>query len=257
MSLVPVPLAGRLDRVLADGAHTPQRSRGGVAKVVVVVLVVAAVVVGVIVFFNAKGSTVTTNPDGGGTAVAPETPDFDFKVAKAVAIPVTAGQTPKKLAAAAGTAAKGAVAVMDTVYTEGFLDPSSWEGGDYDDAWSQFTDDAAARAESATDTLTAGSAAGVAYDTIEPAKATVRPRVLMDDAGKAVSVVAVVFFSAKGVHDDGSYTLFKSTGQYFLRRAGSAWKVVAFDVRRADSEKEAPASPSASGSEATTTESPS
>ena len=206
-----------------------------------------AAVAGGIVFFGNDGSSVTTNPGGGGTVVDPQTPELTFKVAKAVAIPVTAGQTPKKLAGAASGAADGAVDVVDTIYTEGFLDPSSWEGADYDDAWTQFTDAAAAHAESEADTLTAGSDAGGAYDLIQPAKATVRPRVLVDDAGKPVSVVALVYFSAKGMHDDGSYTLFKSTGQYFLERDGSHWAVVAFDVRRADSEKEAPASPSSSG----------
>ena len=238
--------AGRLDRVLAEGAHTPPPKRSRAPKVIVAVIVVAAAVVGGVVFFGRNGSTTTTNPNGGGTAVDPGTPPFDFKVAKAVAIPVTTGQTPKRLAAAANTAASGAVNTIDTVYTEGFLDPSSWEDADYDDAWSQFSKDAAERAQADADTLTAGSDAGPAYDTIEPAKSTLRPRVLFDDNGKPVSVVAVVFFSAKGIHDDGSYTLFKSTGQYFLRRDGSDWKVVAFDVHRADAEKKAPPSPSAS-----------
>jgi hypothetical protein len=192
---------------------------------------------------------VTTNPDGGGTTVDITTPAFDFKVAKAVAVPVVAGQKPKKLEGAATAAAGDAVDVVDTVYTEGFLDPNSWDGADYDDEWTQFTDDAATRAEADADTLTAGPSAGDTYTTIEPAKATVRPRVLMDDQGRAVSVVAVVYFSAKGMHDDGSYTLFKSTGEYFLRRAGSVWKVVAYDVHRADKEKEAQApSSSSSGS---------
>jgi hypothetical protein len=249
---------GTLVRVLADGAHTPDRSRGGLVKIVVVVVVIAAAAVGAIVFFSGKGSTVTTGPSGSGTAVDPTTPDLEFKVSKAVPIPVTPAQTPKRLAGAAKTAAGGAIAVVDAIYTEGFLDPSSWEGGDYDDAWTQFAEQAGARAEADADALTAGPSAGDAYATIEPAKATARPRVLMDDAGRPVSVVAIVYFSARGMHDDGSYTLFKSTGQFFLRRAGSAWKVVAFDVRRADREKEAPESPSPGGSaSAEPTESPS
>lgn len=238
-------------------------------KIGVALVVVAAAVVGGILLLGGDGSSVTTNPDGGGTTVDITTPPFDFKVAKAVAVPVVAGQKPKKLEGAATAAAGGAVDVMDTVYTEGFLDPNSWDGGDYDDEWTQFADDAATGAEADADALTAGPSAGDTYTTIEPAKATVRPRVLMDDQGRAVSVVAVVYFSARGMHDDGSYTLFKSTGQYFLRRAGSAWKVVAYDVHRADTEKEAPApSPSSSspsgsssgagsGSPAAATESPS
>jgi hypothetical protein len=222
---------------------------------VVAVLVLVAAIVGGIVLFGGDDNGATTNPSGGGTDVAPKTPDLTFKVEKVLAIPVTPAQTPKKLAAAAQAAGDDAVDVIDTIYTEGFLDPSSWNGGNYDDEWSQFTEDAAAQAEADADTLTAGPAAGDTYTTIEPAKATLKPRVLMDDAGKALSVEAVVTFWAKGQHDDGSFTLFKSTGSYFLRRDGSTWKVVAFQVHRDDTEKPAP---SASGSPSPgSTESPS
>ena len=217
-------------------------------KVVFALVVAGAAVVGAIVLLGGDGSTVTTNPSGGGTAVAPETPDLTFTTSKPVVETVTLAQRPKGLADAATTASKRAVAVLDTVYTETFLDPSSWEDGSYDDAWSQFTDAAAERAEADTAAMTAGEEAGGLYGTIEPVKATARPRVLVDDAGRPVSVVALVTFTAKGVHDDGSYTLFKSTGQWFLRPQGNAWKVVAFDVRRADSEREAPASPDPSSS---------
>ncbi len=212
-------------------------------KIVVGVLVlVAAVVVGA-VLFTRDDSSATTNPSGG-TTVAAETPELTFTVEKALAIRVTPTQSPKKLAAAATTAGDDAVDVIDTIYTEAFLDPSSWDGGNYDDAWAQFTDDAATQAEANADILTAGPAAGDAYTTIEPAKALAKPRVLMDDAGKAVSIETVVTFTAKGMHDDGSFTLFKSTGHYFLRRDGSDWKVVAFQVHRDDTEEPAP-SPSA------------
>jgi hypothetical protein len=223
--------------------------------IAVAVLVVAAVVVGGVVLFGGDDNGATTNPSGGGTGVEPGTPDLTFKVEKVLAIPVTPAQSPKKLAGAAQAAGDDAVDVIDTIYTEGFLDPSSWNGGNYDDAWSQFTDDAATQAQADADTLTAGPAAGDTYTTIEPAKATLKPRVLMDDAGKALSVEAVVTFWAKGQHDDGSFTLFKSTGSFFLRRDGSTWKVVAFNVHRDDTEKPAP---SASGSASPgSTESPS
>jgi hypothetical protein len=212
--------------------------------VVAVLLVVAAVVAGAVLFTRDDNSGPTTNASGSGTTVAPETPELTFKIEKALPIRVTPTQSPKKLAAAATAAGDSAVDVIDTIYTEGYLDPSSWDGGNYDDAWTQFTDDTATQAEAHADVLTAGPAAGDAYTTIEPAKALVKPRVLMDDAGKAVSVEAVVTFTAKGMHDDGSFTLFKSTGHYFLKRDGSDWKVVAFQVHRDDSEQPAP-SPSA------------
>jgi hypothetical protein len=207
------------------------------------VVVIALVVGGIVLFGGGDGQTKTSS---GGTQVDPATPDFDFKTAKVVAIP-TAGQTPKKLAAAANGASKQAVLVLDAVYTEGFLDPSSWDDASYDDVWAQFEKKAATEAESHGDTLTAGGAAGAAYTTIEPAKGTIRPRVLMDPQGQPLSVVAIVYFAARGVHDDGSYTLFKSTGQYFLRKDGNAWKITAFEVSRKDAEKEAP-SPTSSSS---------
>jgi hypothetical protein len=245
MSLVPLVNPGTLDRVLADGKHTPQRARGRVVMFVVAVLVLVAAIVGGVLLLGGDDGP-TTNPNGG-THVAPETPDLTFRVDKAVAIPVTTAQTPKDLADAAKAAGDSAVGVIDTIYTEAFLDPNSWNGGDYGDAWSQFTNDAATRAEAQADVLTAGSGAGDLYTTIEPEQARLQPRVLMDGAGKAVSVEAVVTFWAKGIHDDGSFTLFKSTGHYFLRHEGSGWKVVAFNVHRDDSEEPA-ASPTATGS---------
>ena len=215
-------------------------------KIVVALVVIAAAVVGGVLLFGDDGTTATTNPGGGGTEVAAETPDLTFNASKPVVVTVTAAQRPKTLAAGAQAASKRAVAVLDTVYTEAFLDPSSWDGGSYDDAWTQFTDEAGARAEAQADSLTAGSAAGDTYARIEPLKATVCPRVLVDETGKPLSVVAQVYFTAEGMHDDGTSTLFKSTGQFFLEPGGNTWRVVAFDVRRADKERKAPPSPSTS-----------
>jgi len=216
-------------------------------KILVAVVVIAAAVVGGVVVFGGDGNTTTTGPSGSGTAVDPTTPELTFTTAKAKVVTVTPAQHPKALADAAEAASGDAVAAIDTVYTEGFLDPSSWEDGDYDDAWSVFTDAAGGRAEADVDALTAGTEAGSAYDTIEPVKATMRPRVIVDDRGRAVSVAAVVYFAARGVHADGSYTLFKSTGQYFLEPADGGWRIVAFDVRRADAEKDAPSTSTSTG----------
>jgi hypothetical protein len=244
MSLVAGPNPGTLVRVLAEGAHSPQKKSRTPAIVAIGAVVVVALVVGGIVLLSGGDGQTMTSPHGG-TTVAVTTPDFDFKTAKVVAIP-TAGQTPKKLTAAATGASKQAVVVLDALYTEGFLDPSSWDDASYDDVWAQFEKDAATEAQSHAGALTAGSAAGDAYTTIEPAKGTVKPRVLMDPKGQPLSVVAIVYFTAKGMHDDGSYTLFKSTGQYFLRRDAGGWKITAFEVSRKDAEKAAP-SPTSTG----------
>jgi hypothetical protein len=236
---------GTLRPVLANGAHTstPQK-RVGVAKIAIAVVVIAAiVVVGKLLFGGNDG------PAEGYTQVSKDTPPFDFKVAKAVVVPVSEEQKRKKLEAAATAASDRAVAVMDTIYTETFLDPSSWKGADYDDAWTQFTQDAGAEAQADTDTLTAGTGAGDAYDTIEPVKGVLKPRVLVDEKGQPISIMASVSFSAQGAHADGTYTLFKSSGQFFLRQVSNVWKVVAFQVRRADSEETTP--PSGAGGSGT------
>jgi hypothetical protein len=245
MPLVGGPRPCTLVRVLAEGAHSPKkRSRTRAFVAIGAVVVVALVVGGIVVFGGADD--VQTKTSTGGTQVAPSTPNFDFKTAKAVAIP-TGTQTPKKLKAAATGASRQAVLVLDAVYTEGFLDPNSWNDASYGDVWAQFRKDAATEAESHVDTLTAGSTAGDSYSTIEPAKATIRPRVLMDPKGQPLSVLAIVYFSAKGMHEDGSYTLFRSTGQYFLQKDGSDWKITSFQVSRKDAKKAAP-SPTSSGS---------
>jgi hypothetical protein len=238
---------GTLRPVLANGAHTSTtQSRVGVAKIAIAVVVIAAIVVGGKLLFGGDDGPSTP----GGTHVAEGTPAFDFKVAKAVVVPVLEEQKRKKLEAAATAASDEAVGIMDTIYTETFLDPNSWRGADYEEAWTQFTQDAGAEAEADTDTLTAGSGAGDAYDTIEPIKGVVKPRVLVDDKGQPISIMATVSFSAQGAHGDGTYTLFKSSGQFFLRQVDDVWKVVAFQVRRADSEETAP--PSGAGGSGST-----
>jgi hypothetical protein len=234
---------GTLRPVLANGAHTSTtQKRVGVAKIAIAVVVLAVIVVGGKLLFGGDDGPTTQ----GGTHVDVNTPPFDFKVAKTVVVPVSEDQKRKKLEAPATAASDEAVGVMDTIYTETFLDPSSWKGANYDEAWTQFTQDAGTQAQADTATLTAGTGAGDSYDTIEPVKGLVKPRVLVDEKGQPVSIMASVSFSAQGAHGDGTYTLFKSSGQFFLRKVGDVWKVVAFQVHRADSEETAP--PSSSGS---------
>lgn len=246
---------GTLRPVLANGAHSStSQTRVGVAKIAIAVAVIVVIVVGGNLLFGESGGTTTAS---GGTEVAADTPPFDFRVAKARVVPVSADQKGKKLLDAATSASEEASAVMDTIYTECFLDPSSWDDASYDEAWTQFTQDAAEQAQAAADTLTAGATAGDSYDTIEPVSGTVKPEVLVDEEGQPLSVVASVSFSAQGAHQDGSYTLFKSTGQFFLRKVGDTWKVVAFQVRRADSEEAGPLPGSGGSGSNEPTESPS
>ena len=174
------------------------------------------------------------------------TPAFDFKGSKARAIPTVATQVAKKLKAPAAAAAKQTTAVIDTLYTEAFLDPGNWTNGSYDSALEVFDAGAAGRAKVDLASLTAGASAGDTYDDIQPGRGLISSQVLIDAKGQAISVVAKVTFTAKGTNKDGTITLFVSESQYFLRRVGSGWRVVAYDVRRDDKVKQPPASPTTS-----------
>ena len=177
------------------------------------------------------------------------TPPFEFHVAKVVGIPTNAAQTAKKLKGAAQQAAKQTTAVLDTFYTESFLDPENWTNGSYDSAFAVFDRSASEQAQVSAAALTAGAEAGDTYDQIQPGRGVIQTRILMDLKGQPYSAVAKVRFTAQGANQDGSTTLFVSEGQFFLQKVDGDWKVIAFDVQRSDKVKQPTPSPSsASGS---------
>ena len=178
-------------------------------------------------------------------------PEFSFTVAKAVPIATAQNADPKKYAAAAKGAARSANDVIDSLYTQAFLDPANWRRSSYDDAFAAFDQTATDQAQRQLPVLTAGEGAGDTYTSIAPSHSTLKTRVLMDEKGRPASIVAIVRFKADGKHKDGSTTVFVSEGQYFLRQIDGAWKVTAFQVKRLDqthAPKPVTASPSGSPS---------
>lgn len=188
-----------------------------------------------------------------GTAPDVTVPDFSFDLGKALPIPTVEGANVKKLRAPASQAQQSANDVIDTFYTEAFLDPANWRDGSYDDAFQGFRSDAATQAKNDTAALTAGSV-GDTFSKITPAHSTLKTNVLLDSKGQPVSMVAIVKFVAKGVALNGGTHTFVSLGQFFLLKVDGDWKIVSFDVRRKDADQAASATPSTSGS---TTGSPS
>jgi hypothetical protein len=176
------------------------------------------------------------------------TPEFTFRVGSAQAVPTVASQSVKQLKGEAQRASKETIVVIDELYTAAFLDPDNWTNGTYDSAFEVFDESSGREARSGLAALTAGASAGETFIDIQPGHGVIHSEVLMDDKGHAASVVARVSFTARATNKDGTFTQFVSEGEFFLRMVDGDWKVVAFDVQRADKLRQPAPTPSASGS---------
>jgi hypothetical protein len=176
------------------------------------------------------------------------TPEFTFRAGKAQAVSTVASQSAKQLKGEAQRASEETTAIIDDLYTAAFLDPDNWTSGTYDTAFEVFDEPSGERARSELTALTAGASAGETFADIQPGRGVINSEVLMDAKGHAASVAARVTFTARATNKDGTLTLFVSEGEYFLRLIDGDWKVVAFDVQRADKVKQPSPSASVSGS---------
>jgi hypothetical protein len=234
-------------RDLAEGRHISASRR--VQPAILVAAGVAVLAVSVLLFAllsNGNGG----QPGLGGGQDDPESPELTFQTTKIVVVPTRPDARPANLQTEAEPAAALAARLMDHFYTEAFLDRDSWLEGVYDEAWDIFDAGARARAQGVVETLTAGTAAADAFETIEPTKSTLRVKVLFDGMDHPHAVVAIVRFAAEGAGLDGSRTTMLSLGQFFLERVEGQWKVVSFQVKR-DNERRP-----AGGATGTTTPSP-
>jgi hypothetical protein len=230
---------------LAEARHaaaSPRRKPITIAIAVVVVLGLGA-----LAFALTGGNDGPLGPLVPGTGEPDRvTPAFDFAMGPAKAVP-TVQTKPKHLVPEAEKASTEVTGVLDDLYTAAYLDPDNWTNGTYDSMLDAFDAKAAAQAQSDLATLTAGASAGDTFDDIQPGRGQVRSEVLMDAKGKAASVAARVTFTARATNLDGTITLMVSEGEFFLRPVDGGWKVVAFNVKRADKVVEAP-TPSATTS---------
>jgi hypothetical protein len=183
---------------------------------------------------------------GGGSE--PSTPSFSFKVTKIVPVPTRADATAAKLKGKAKPPADEVVKVMDALYVQAFLNPENWQNGSYDPVWSSFEQGAGAEAQQQVDTLTAGSGAGAAFDTILPKSGTLKAKVLLDPKDEPYSVVSIVKFVAIGSGKDGKDLSMTSKGEYVFQKIDGTWKIVSFKVIRNDLPMAPSPSASASGS---------
>ena len=221
---------------MAEGRHAPQSRRIKPAYLIAGGVGALALLVGLLVVLTG-GSDSPLIP---GHSEAP-TPTFTFQVTKTV--PVTTvllqpdGSPPdaKKSAEAAKPAAANTQKTLHALYSDAFLVPGNWTNDSYDDAFDSFSEEAQAQAMEQIDILTAGSTAGETYSDIQPAKATMKTKVLLDPEGPAV---------LGGEHGDvhggchlkdgsGTMTLI-SKGQYVFEKTSDGWQITAFSVQRTD-----------------------
>jgi hypothetical protein len=232
---------------LAEAQHAAQAPRR--KPVAIVLAVVAVLAVGGLAFALTGGNDGPLGPLVPGTGEPDRvTPEFAFREGKAQAVATVAAQSAKQLDAEAQRVSKETTTVIDDLYTAAFLDPDNWTNGTYDSAFEVFDEASGQEARSGLDALTAGASAGETFDDIQPGPSVIHSRVLMDAKGQAASVVARVTFTARAANTDGTITLLVSDGEFFLRPVDGEWKVVAFDVRRADKLNQPAPSASVSGS---------
>ena len=139
---------------------------------------------------------------------------------------------------------------IDDLFTNGYLDPSNWRDGDYEEVFATFAPDAVATAEESVETLTLGATAGDVFATVDPGKSKLSYQVLFDPDGAVETAVVTVVFRATAERKDGTYLAIVSEGEFFLRQIDGqeeGWTITAFDVKRDDHETQPP-SPSASTS---------
>lgn len=253
--------AANLSRVLAERPIDPpvtanrseRRSAARKRRVPLALLAapVALVTVGVVLILVLGGGNNGVLGLGGGDDEPDDSvPEFEFKLASVDAVPTVAEADVDALQSQAESVAANVEPLVDDLFTNAFLDPTNWREGDYEEILESFSDDAASSARSAESlgTLTLGSTAGEVYQRVTPRKGSLRLTVLFDQEGAPDTVNVRVRFYALGERLDGTFTSIVSAGQLSLQDL-DGWRIVHFDVRRADREAEAPSpSPGPSGS---------
>jgi hypothetical protein len=178
------------------------------------------------------------------------TPPFDFIVKGASAVATASDADKSALAASAEDVGQEITPTIDDLFTNGYLDPSNWRYGDYEEVFATFAPDAVASAEQNVETLTLGTTAGDVFATVDPGRSKLSYEVLFDPDDEPRTAVVSVIFRATAERKNGTYLAIVSEGEFFLSQIDGqeqGWMITAFDVTRDDHETQPP-SPSASTS---------
>jgi hypothetical protein len=225
--------------VTANRTERRSSTRKRRAPLALILAPIALVAVGVILILVLGGGGDGVLGIVGGEEPSDEVPAFDFRLGKVGVEATVAGTDAETLKPQAQTVSEEIASVVDDLYTNAFLDPTNWREGDYEEVYELFADEAAPSAEQGVETLTLGAAAGDVFASVEPERGGLTFRVLFDLEGNPDTVAVDVRFVALGERQDGTYTAIVSNGSLILHEL-DGWRIVAFDVERADKEARPP-----------------
>lgn len=177
----------------------------------------------------------TESPTASGEDVS-ESPtlSFRFDVKDRQVVSTAGARVRKRERRIAHEAADRVQSLVTDLYVGAFLDPENWRAGTYNDVFEIFATGGRAEAQRRSGVLTAGENAGERFDRIEPVDGRLTLRILLDRGGKPILVAATVRFQARGSGTEPR--LISSDGSYLFRRMKGSWRIVSFDVERADRE---------------------
>ena len=155
---------------------------------------------------------------------------FHMRASKSVTV-----VTKKPDAANVQTAVADIRSTLGNMYTIAFIDPQTWQSGNYDNVFGFFEQgkisDAAKRDENI---LTLGAKAGDTYKDIKPHFAALQVDMLTDTGGQPYTAAATADFTANATKKDGKATTIKSHATYILQRGEGGWIIVAYKADRQD-----------------------
>jgi hypothetical protein len=220
---------------LSSPARHSSQSRSW--RTIAIVLVVVVVAGGAVFFLLNKGGKKTpdgfdpSNPSSPISLPSNVTPvKFHMRASKSVTV-----VTKKPDAANVKTAVDDIRGTLGNLYTIAFIDPQTWQSGNYDNVFGFFEQgkisDAAKRDENI---LTLGAKAGDTYKDIEPHFAALKVDMLTDKGGQPYTAAATADFTANATKKDGKATTIKSHATYILQRGEGGWIIVAYKADRQD-----------------------
>lgn len=118
---------------------------------------------------------------------------------------------------------------MTTLYSVGFVDADSWDGGRFPSLFGLFERGSRTSARRDLNELTLGPTAGRLV-AVRPRKAELDVRFVTDAKRRPITAIADVGFAGLGIAEDARIPI-RHDGRYLLRRANGGWQVAAYEVR--------------------------
>ncbi len=119
-----------------------RRRRAPLALLLVPIALVAAGVVLILVLKDGGGGIIIDSITGGGGGDDDTVPPFEFRLSKTGVVATVEEADLDAMRTQAGTVAEEITPLLDDLYTNAFLDPTNWRGGDYEEIFSIFAPEA-------------------------------------------------------------------------------------------------------------------